>query len=83
MFNNLGITLNSETDNTSRGVQDDRGCMRVLGKGKLSNGSVGIYNLTDSSDHIKMATSLITCSVREYYSNMGYYEDIYQMDNRY
>ena len=38
---------------------------------------------TDSSDHIKMATSLITCSVREYYSNMGYYEDIHQMDNRY
>ena len=38
--------------------------MHILGKGKMGNGSVGVYRLTDSSHAISEAASKVTGNVK-------------------
>ena len=47
-MNKLGHSLNLCGENTNRGNKNNKFKMHILGKGKMGNGSVGVYRLTDS-----------------------------------
>ena len=53
-MNELGNSLNLCGDNTNRGNKNNKGKMHILGKGKMGNGLVGVYKLTNSSQEILM-----------------------------
>ena len=79
-MNELGHSLNLCRDNTNRGNKNDEGKMHIIGKGKMGNGSVGVYNLTDSSEAILEATSKVTGSIKKYYAEMGFTKEMEEMD---
>ena len=66
-MNELGHSLNLYGDNTDRGNKNDKGKMNILGKVKMSNGSVGVYKITDSSQAISDVISKVTSNVKRYY----------------
>ena len=63
-INKLEHSLNLYGDNTNRGYKTDKGEMHILRKGKMGNGSVGVYRLTDSSQEISEAVSKLTGNVK-------------------
>ena len=75
-MNELGHSLNLCGDNTNRGNKNDKGKMHILGKGKMGNGSIGVYRLTDSSQAISDATSKVTGTAKRYYEDMGFQKEI-------
>lgn len=52
------------------------GKVHILGKGKLGNGLVGVYKLTDSSQVISEATLKVIGNVDKYYGEMGVLKEI-------
>ena len=75
-LNKLGEAMKLCPDNTNRRKNDDIGMMHVIGKGRLGNGSVGVYKLTDSSHAIATATREITQNAKRYYNACGLGDDI-------
>ena len=69
-MNELGAALDSYTDNTSRGKKNDKGKMHIIGRGKMGNGKVGTYKLSQMSTDITDATSKLTSTLKRYYETI-------------
>ena len=79
-MNELGESLKFCADNTCRGSKNDNSRMHIIGKGKMGNGLVGTYKLTNASLNISNATSNLTPKIKQYYEEIGLSNDIREMN---
>ena len=78
-LNQLGEILMNEELNTYRKKKNGMGSMYIVGHGKKGDGTSGIYNLTNSSERIKIVISKIAKQAESYYISIGLDDDIKTM----
>ena len=78
----MGESMSSYGNNTSRGTNFDGGKMNIVGSGKKGNGSYGTYNLSNISKNIEIATMAVTSIVKGYYEEIGFSQEMNEMNNQ-